>query len=196
MNNSFQNSGKYSRNDMKDFETLLEELEARYAEVELDDDSPSFEEILSMFDDNGNWINETHCEDNVEELLRELEERFAGVEDPGDLFTVEEILEMYDDNGNKKEKETEHKAVEDVDKEGRRRKRRLRRSNRNKRCKYSDKVDIKIIQTNCDDFTSKKESFHDILKDKAPDILLIQETALKEKRKIKLKDYFSFCKNR
>jgi exonuclease III len=57
-------------------------------------------------------------------------------------------------------------------------------------------VYINIIQTNCDGYTSKKESFVNSIKERAPDILVIQETALKEKQKIKIKDYFSFCKNR
>ena len=100
---------KYSKHEM---EAFLDELEARYADVELDEDSPSVEEILSRFDDNGNWICNTQYEDNIDELLRELEERYAGIDVPEELISIEEILEMYDDNGNKKEKE-EHNS-EDV----------------------------------------------------------------------------------
>ena len=38
---------------------------------------------------------------------------------------------------------------------------------------------LKFIQTNCDGFTSKKESFDDIVKDENPDIIAINDTALK-----------------
>ena len=44
-------------------------------------------------------------------------------------------------------------------------------------------------------YTSKKESIEDIVSDRQIDILLLNDTALKEKRRVRMKDYFSFCKN-
>ena len=52
-----------------------------------------------------------------------------------------------------------------------------------------------MIQTNCDGFTSKKESFDDIVKDENPDIIVINDTALKGTRKVKIPKYFSYTKN-
>ena len=42
----------------------------------------------------------------------------------------------------------------------------------------------------------QKESIKKIIDKKKPDIMLFNETALKGKRKIKLKGYLSFCRNR
>ena len=52
-----------------------------------------------------------------------------------------------------------------------------------------------MIQTNCDGFTSKKESFDNIVKDENPDIIVINDTALKGTRKVKIPKYFSYTKN-
>ena len=64
---------------------------------------------------------------------------------------------------------------------------------RSKTKNRTETVNIKFIQTNCDGFTSKKESFDDIVKDENPDIIAINDTALKGTRKVK---YFSYTKNR
>ena len=60
----------------------------------------------------------------------------------------------------------------------------------------TETVNLKLIQTNCDGFTSKKESFDDIVKDDNPDIIVINDTALKGTRKVKIPKYFSYTKTR
>ena len=70
-----------------------------------------------------------------------------------------------------------------------------RRGGRSKRPSNKE-ADITILQSNCDGYISKKESIEDIVKGREADILLLNETALKGKRKVKIKDYFSFVKNR
>ena len=57
---------------------------------------------------------------------------------------------------------------------------------------------MKIMHRNCYGFTftSKSESIRDIIKEKQTDVLLLNETNLKGKRKVKINKYFSFCKNR
>ena len=55
---------------------------------------------------------------------------------------------------------------------------------------------MNILHSNCDGYTSKKASIENIVKLKDTDVLLLNETALKGKRKVKIKDYFSFSKNR
>ena len=54
---------------------------------------------------------------------------------------------------------------------GRVRRRLTRRGGRGGKTVRKDKADVKIIQTNCDGFTSKKESFVEIINDKHPDVL-------------------------
>ena len=53
-----------------------------------------------------------------------------------------------------------------------------------------------VMLTNCKGFTSKAASIKQILEDKAPDVLVINETLLTGQRRIKMKDYVSYCKNR
>ena len=55
---------------------------------------------------------------------------------------------------------------------------------------------MKILQTNCDGFTSKKESVEEIVEKRHTDVLLLNDTALKGKRNVKIKNYFSYAKNR
>ena len=57
-------------------------------------------------------------------------------------------------------------------------------------------VDLRILHSNCDGYTSKKGSIDDIVSDRQIDILLLNETALKGKRKVKMKNFFSYSKNR
>ena len=57
-------------------------------------------------------------------------------------------------------------------------------------------VNIKIIQTNMDGYTTKQESLREIAKDESPDIITINDTALKGKMKVKVPDFFSYSKNR
>ena len=60
----------------------------------------------------------------------------------------------------------------------------------------SSSINMKIIQSNCDGLRSKKESVKEILEVEAPDVLLLNDTALKGNRKVKIPKYFSFTKNR
>ena len=55
---------------------------------------------------------------------------------------------------------------------------------------------MKIIQSNCDGLRSKKESIKEILEVEAPDVLLLNDTALKGNSKVKIPKYFSYTKNR
>ena len=63
-----------------------------------------------------------------------------------------------------------------------------------RRCKGT--ANINILHSNCDGYTSKKDSIENIVKKKKTDVLLLNETSLKGTRKVKIKDYFSFSKNR
>ena len=103
------------------------------------------------------------------------------MEEPISDRELSKIMEVYDDNINNKE--------------GRNRSRINHRSKGRKKHK-SDEVEITIIQTNCYGYTSKKESFDDIVKENAPDpdIVVIQETALKERKKLKSKTIFHSAK--
>ena len=66
-----------------------------------------------------------------------------------------------------------------------------------KRKTKKEREDISIICTNCNGYGSKEESINrDIMENKAPDVILINETLLSGPRKIKSKDYISFYKNR
>ena len=60
----------------------------------------------------------------------------------------------------------------------------IRRGGRQKR-KNKDIQDMKIMHMNCDGFTSKSESIGDIIKEKQTDVLLLNETNLKGRRKVK-----------
>ena len=69
-----------------------------------------------------------------------------------------------------------------------------RRSKKNKQ--KSNTVDIKLIQTNMDGYTTKQESLREIAEQESPDIITINDTALKGKMKVKIPKYFSYSKNR
>ena len=60
----------------------------------------------------------------------------------------------------------------------------------------SSSISMKIIQSNCDGLRSKKMSIKEILKVEAPDVLLLNYTAIKGNRKVKIPNYFSYTKNR
>ena len=55
---------------------------------------------------------------------------------------------------------------------------------------------MKIIHSNIDGFISKQESLQDIIQSEKPDIVTLNDTALKGKRKVKIDNYFSYDKNR
>ena len=91
-------------------------------------------------------------------------------------------------------------SVEDINEEGGGDKEGVKRSKRKstRRSKTKTKtetVELKFIQTNCDGFTSKKESFDDIIKVENPDVIVINDTALKGNRKVKIQNHFSYTKN-
>ena len=65
------------------------------------DDSTTIEEILELFDENGNWKeNHTAKNQDWDDLITELEKKYADVELPDESPSVEYILAMNDDNGN------------------------------------------------------------------------------------------------
>ena len=70
-----------------------------------------------------------------------------------------------------------------------------RRSN-NKARHNTDTVNLKLIQTNVDGYTSKKESICEIANEEKPDIHTVNDTALKGNMKIKIPKYFCYSKNR
>ena len=57
-------------------------------------------------------------------------------------------------------------------------------------------VNLKILQTNMDGYTSKKESLLEIVDNEKPDIVTINDTALKGNLKVKIPKYFCYAKNR
>ena len=67
---------------------------------------------------------------------------------------------------------------------------------RAKGSKRKDKVDIKLIHSNIDGYTSKKESINEIADKEIPDIITLNDTNLKGKLKVKVPNYFSYNKNR
>ena len=57
-------------------------------------------------------------------------------------------------------------------------------------------INLKLIQTNVDGYTSKKESMCEIADNEKPDIITVNDTALKGTMKVKIPNYFCFSKNR
>ena len=80
----------------------------------------------------------------------------------------------------------------------RRRRRRGKRGGRGIKSGRGDKgtVAVKILQSNIRGFNSKKESFKDIVKNTNPDVIILNETALRGSNKAKIDGYFTFQKNR
>ena len=153
------------------------------------DSSVNIEDILKLYDDNGNWIQKDKSENmDWEALLEELEENYSNVDLPDDCPSVEEILAKYDDNGNTLKEVANGNANEEGNTNQKRRKRRRKR--RKKR------ANVEILHSNTRGYSSKQEVWEDILKKEQPDIVTINETSLMGKRTIKQKNYFSYCKNR
>ena len=121
-----------------------------------------------MYDENGNLIEEIKEENNVANVVE------------GGFESVPAVTDLEG------RPETEASV-------GRRRRPRKRRRSK---IQSKDTADIKIMHSNCDGYTSKKQSIEDIVKEKRPDLLLLNETSLKGKRKVRIKDYFSYCRNR
>ena len=57
-------------------------------------------------------------------------------------------------------------------------------------------VNLKILQTNIDGYTSKKESLCEIANAETPDIITVNDTALKGSMKVNIPQYFCYSKNR
>ena len=69
-------------------------------------------------------------------------------------------------------------------------------SRRSKENKKKGNVNIKLIHSNIDGYTSKKESVNEIVEIEKPDIMTLNDTNLKGKLKVKVPNYFSYDKNR
>ena len=67
---------------------------------------------------------------------------------------------------------------------------------RSKDNKKKQTVNIKLIHSNIDGYTSKKESVNEIIETEKPDIMTLNDTKLKGKLKVKVPNYFSYDKNR
>ena len=67
---------------------------------------------------------------------------------------------------------------------------------RAKKKRSSNTVSLKLIQTNMDGYTSKKESIDEIASAEVPDIITINDTALNGNMKVKIPEYFCYSKNR
>ena len=112
----------------KGLDKWLKELEKRYGDTELPDSSVNIEDILKLYDDNGNWIQKDKSENmDWEALLEELEENYSNVDLPDDCPSVEEILAKYDDNGNTLKEVANGNANEEGNTNQKRRKRRRKR---------------------------------------------------------------------
>ena len=161
------------------------------------------------YDDGGDMI-----EKELNELLNEWEEVF-GDKEHDNLLSIEEFLARFDDNGNKinpneddiveeindnpiesMAKETKANDVEKRTTKMSQQKRRTRRGGKKPKKDEEEKASIKIIHSNCDGYSSKKESIEEIIKNKTPDVFLLNDTALNGNRKVRIKNYLSFCKNR
>ena len=61
----------------------------------------------------------------------------------------------------------------------------------------SNMAGIRIFSNNCRGYSNKKESIQKyVCEQLQPDVILLEETLLRNKTKIIHKDYVSFCKNR
>jgi hypothetical protein len=186
---------EYCKEMKMGMEQGLSELEQRYADTEVVDNSSTIEDILKLFDDNGNRILNDES-DNIDwdEFIKELEEKYSNVELPDNCPTVEEILAAYNDNGNAlkgggHEEMDEHNSNNEAGNE-------YQKTRRRRRKRKNKTVKIDILHSNTCGYSSKQEVWTNILKKEQPEIVTVNETLLKGKRKIKQKDYFSYCKNR
>ena len=79
---------------------FLDELYQKYGSIDNGEDLLAVDDILAMFDDNGERIsNSEEKEMMLEELLDLLDEEY-GHENPAvNYVSVEELLDKFDDNG-------------------------------------------------------------------------------------------------
>ena len=168
--------------------------------------------ILRKYDDSfqpiGDGLSEDICNNESKELCSpnkeiftneewtEIIERFGGndtdnTEGLNNTIDINILEEYYGLNSPASPKECSSNYLE----KKRRRRRLPRRGGRTKR-RNKGTADLNILHSNCDGYISKKDSIENIVNAKDTDVLLLNETALKGKRKVKIKDYFSFTKNR
>ena len=69
-----------------------------------------------------------------------------------------------------------------------------RKPERRAKGKKNNNVNIKIIHSNIDGYTSKKESVIEILENEQPDVMTLNDTNLKGKLKVRVPKYFSYNK--
>ena len=140
-----------------------EELDQLMEEYGYDTDENMLENVLEEYYDPSVT---PLSQDEMEEILLEYGDDTMIVED---VFVKEAskntvIVDTMEDQNESKRK-------------SRCRKRARRRGGREKKtCK--DKMDIRILQTNCDGYTSKKESVEEIVTNRNIDVLLLNDTAL------------------
>ena len=161
-----------------EIDMLIVELEEKYSNIVIDDNAPTIEEILELFDKNGNWkTTESDTDDDSEQFLIEMEDKYGEVELTEDSPSIDEILAEYDENGNKIEnkadKEDVNGAAEVTDEVIKSKRRRKRRRNANK------KEDIQILHSNTCGYSSKQDCWENILKKEQPEVVTLNETALK-----------------
>ena len=153
-----------------------------------------------LSEDTGNTESKEWCSPNEEILTNvewaEIMERFGGndtdtTEGLNSSFDINILEEYYGLNSPASPKECSSNYLE----KKRRRRRLPRRGGRTKR-RNKGTADLNILHSNCDGYISKKASIENIVNAKDTDVLLLNETALKGKRKVKIKDYFSFSKKR
>ena len=141
-------------------EEFLDDLEEKYPGiVDFEGEVPSIEDILAMFDENGNMMDVKDVEDKLDIPLRELEEEY-GDEVPEVLPTIEEILAGYDDNGNKIDTKVLD-IEENINVKRKRMRKRLGRRGGRNNSEKKETTDVKILQNNCDGYTSKKVTKYD-----------------------------------
>ena len=74
---------------------------------------------------------------------------------------------------------------------------RKKRKKRRRKITRRKMTNVSVVLTNCKGYGSKIESIkRDIIENRSPDVLLLNETLMRGERKIKMKNYVSFCKNR
>jgi hypothetical protein len=138
----------------------------------------------------------TPCEELLtKEEWAEILERFDKNEDEHTAKNKNFNIEMYDAQPLLEELESKYlgKVVEYNDlghnneSQMRKRKRLPRRGGRSRR-RYKGTADLNILHSNCDGYISKKDSIENIVKERKADVLLLNETSLKGKRKVKIKD--------
>ena len=170
------------------------EILSKYDDEHVDAEKSSMPD--GLFEDHHNPCEEYFTNEEWAEIL----ERFGSTPIEGDKVDIDGI---HDDEQFIKEMEIKYGVISvennlksTTDEKRKRTRARLpRRGGRsNKHSKGT--ANITILHSNCDGYTSKKESIEEIVKERGADILLLNETALKGKRKVKIKDYFSFTKNR